>query len=109
MLSDQREFITVDEYGPDPLLDDSYAAIMAVQSSSTYTVKPQDQYNPALIAFVEYRDVRWWRAIMIYNRLSDLWDLKTGMKIQLPNINEMTTRLQKLKANAASAAQVVSF
>lgn len=102
MLSDQREFASVDEYGMDPLLDDSYAAILAVSSSTSYTVKAQDQYNPALIAFTQYRDVRWWRAIMIYNRLDDLWDLKEGMRIALPNVNEMTTRLQKLKSATAS-------
>lgn len=98
MLADQREYIVVDQYGPDPLLDDSYDAIRAVTSSTTYKVTAVDQYNPALIAFNVYRNKKWWRAILVFNAIDDLWDLKEGMTINIPDINEMTTLLQRLKS-----------
>lgn len=102
-LTDQREFMKVDEFGFDPLLDESYDAIEGVTTYRAYTVKAAEEFNPGLIAFVMYRNIAWWRAILVYNGLEDIWDLKVGMEIRLPDINEMTTRLQRAKvANATN-------
>lgn len=106
MLSEQRDFMKVDEFGFDPLLDQSYEAIEGVTSYQTQTVKPQEEFNPGLIAFNYYRDVRWWRAIMVYNAIEDIWDIKAGMKVRIPDINEMTTRLQRVKAETTVATTV---
>lgn len=108
MLSEQRDFMKVDEYGFDPLLDESYEAIEGVSSYTTQTVKPQEAANPGLIAFNYYRDVRWWRAIMVYNAIEDIWDIKSGQRILIPNINEMTTRLQRVKSETA-VQTVITF
>lgn len=98
MLYHQYEFTKVDEYGIDPLLDDSYDAVYAVTSSVTHTVKAQEKYNPGLISFNVYNGtVMWWRHIMVYNGIDDVWDLKEGMRIRIPDINEMTTLLQRAK------------
>ena len=108
MLYHQYEFMKVDEYGIDPLLDDSYDAINAVTSYSTYTVKAPEKFNPALISFNVYNgNMMWWRHIMVYNGIDDAWDLVEGMRIRIPNINEMTTLLQRAKN--ASQQSVVTF
>lgn len=108
MLSEQRDFMRVDEYGFDPLLDQSYEAIEGVTTYQTQTVNAQQEFNPGLISFVYYRDVRWWRAIMVYNAIEDIWDIKANMKIRIPDINEMTTRLQRVKAEN-TVSTVVTF
>ncbi len=108
MLYDQREFVQVDAYGIDPLLDVSYDAIEGVQTFTTQTVKATEQYNPALISYNVFRTIKWWRAIMVYNAIEDIWDIKEGMKIRIPNVNEMTTRLQRAKG-AVAGTKVVTL
>lgn len=106
MLFDQREFVRVDEYGLDPLLDESYAAIEGVESYVSYTVNAMEQFNPGLISFNAYKTIKWWRAIMVYNGLDDIWEITQGMKLKIPNVNEMTTRLQRAKVTGAESSVV---
>uniref|UniRef100_A0AB39CEC3 Tail sheath n=1 Tax=Pseudomonas phage HRDY3 TaxID=3236930 RepID=A0AB39CEC3_9VIRU len=103
---DQREFVSVDEFGIDPLLDDSYEAIEGTTSYRTHTVTTSEQFNPGLIAYNTYRNVKWWRAIMVYNGFIDIWEITENSKIRIPDINEMTTRLQRAKTGAASAVTI---
>jgi hypothetical protein len=107
MLYDQREFTRVDEYGIDPLLDDSYDAIYAVTSYATYTVNAQEKFNPALISWNVYNGtIRWWRHIMVYNGIDDVWDITEGRRIKIPNINEMTTLLQRAKGSTTTVVTI---
>lgn len=106
MLYDQRDFARVDAYGLDPLLDASYEAIENVESYSTLTISAAEQFNPGLISYNAYRTVKWWRAIMVYNGLTDIWEIVQGSKIKIPNVNEMTTRLQRAKADGASTQTI---
>lgn len=100
MLYDQREFTKVDEYGIDPLLDDSYDAVYAVSSSIPYTVKAEEKFNPALISYNVYNGtIMWWRHIMVYNGIDDVWDIVENLRIRIPDINEMTTLLQRAKTD----------
>jgi len=102
-LYDQREFISVDEFGIDPLLDDSYDAITGTTSYRDYTVNAMEQFNPGLISYNVYRTPKWWRAVMVYNGYVDIWEITEGAKIRVPDINEMTTRLQRAKTSTASS------
>jgi hypothetical protein len=106
MLYNQREFVRVDSYGIDPLLDVSYEAIEGVESYTPYTVNAMEQFNPGLISFNAYRNIKWWRAIMVYNGLDDIWEITQGMRIKIPNVNEMTTRLQRAKASSSESSIV---
>jgi hypothetical protein len=103
MLYDQREFVQVDAYGIDPLLDVSYEAIEGVETFTTHTVNAMEQFNPGLISYNAYRTIKWWRAIMVYNGLDDIWEITQGAKIKIPNVNEMTTRLQRAKGSVAGS------
>lgn len=108
MIYHQYEFMKVDEYGIDPLLDESYDAVYAVTSYTPYTVKAEEKYSPALVSFNVYNgNMMWWRHILVFNGIDDAWDLKEGMRIRIPNINEMTTLLQRAKN--ASQQNVVTF
>ena len=100
---DQREFVSVDEFGIDPLLDESYDAIAGTTSFRNYTVSTTEQFNPGLIAYNAYRNVKWWRAIMVYNGFIDIWEITENTKIKIPDINEMTTRLQRAKVGTTSS------
>lgn len=93
----QREFVRVDEFGLDPLLDESYEAIEGVTSSTVHVVTVTEQFNPGLISWNMYRTANWWRAIMVYNGMSDIWEITAGTEIRIPELNEMTTRLQRAK------------
>lgn len=104
---DQREFVSVDEFGIDPLLDDSYDAIAGTTSYRTYTVNATEQFNPALISFNVYRTPKWWKAVMIFNGYTDVWEIIENSKIKIPDINEMTTRLQRAKTSATSGITVI--
>ena len=103
---DQREFTRVDEFGIDPLLDDSYDAITGTTSFRPYTVNAAEQFNPALISFNTYRTAKWWRAIMVYNGYTDIWEIVENTKIKIPDINEMTTRLQRAKVGGSNSVTV---
>lgn len=108
MLYHQAEFARVDEYGIDPLRDDSYDAIYAVTSYTMYTVKASEKFNPALISFNVYNgNMMWWRHIMVYNGIDDVWDLVEGMRIRIPNINEMTTLLQRAKNDSQKSVVTI--
>ena len=97
-VSKQSEFVRVDTFGIDPLLDLSYEAIEGVTSYRMHVVTASEQFNPALISFNTYRTANWWRAILVYNGLVDTWEVIAGNKLKIPDINEMTTRLQRAKA-----------
>lgn len=103
---DQREFVSVDEFGIDPLLDPSYEAIEGTTSFRQYTVNASEQFNPALISYNVYRTPKWWRAIMVYNGYTDFWEIVENAKIKIPDVNEMSTRLQRAKAGANSSITV---
>lgn len=45
---------------------------------------------------------------MVYNAIEDIWDIKAGNRILIPNINEMTTRLQRVKS-ATAPQTVITF
>ena len=93
----QREYLRVDEFGVDPLLDESFDAITGTSSYRDYTVNSSEQFNPGLISYNAYRTAKWWRAIMVYNGYTDIWEIVENAKIRIPDINEMSTRLQRAK------------
>lgn len=94
-LGDHSEFLIIDELGIDPLRDKAIEAIQAVQLFTTYTIKSSERYNAPLIALNKYRNEKFWWHIMVYNDIDDMWEIKPGMVIKIPDMNEMVTRLTK--------------
>lgn len=93
-LGQHSIFLTIDELGIDPLRDKSIDAIMEVKSFEFYTVRSDEQKNAPLLAFNVYRNETYWWHILVYNKLDDMFELKVGMQLRIPDLNEMTTRLQ---------------
>ena len=92
-LGDHSVFLVIDELGIDPLRDKAIEAIQKVESFSMYEVKAHEQHNAPLLAYNVYRNENYWWHILIYNALDDMWELKAGMRIKIPDMNAMVTRL----------------
>ncbi|MNR17208.1 hypothetical protein D3C85_1338540 [compost metagenome] len=107
MTANHRDYLVIDEFGIDPLLDKSYDAITAVRSFTYHTIEPSEHHNPALISFNMWRTTAWWRVVMVYNNIDDLWDVVEGLRIKIPDVNELTTRLQKIKAVVVERTVVI--
>lgn len=102
MLS-RLDYVKVDELGMDPLRDNRFDAIRSVQGYELYTVDTNTRCNPQLISDMYYRTVELWDAILYYNGLADNFQLKEGMRIKIPNINELTSALSALNSRVTIA------
>lgn len=87
-------FLTIDELGIDPLRDKAIDAILAVRSFEFYTTRSEEAKNAPLLAYNVYRNEKYWWHILVYNRIDDMFELKGGTQIRIPDMNELTTRLQ---------------
>lgn len=94
-IGNHSEFLTIDELGIDPLRDKAIDAIMSVEVYVSYTVKAQERYNAPLLSYNVYRNEKFWWHILVYNGIDDMWEVKPGMILRIPNMNEMVTRLTK--------------
>jgi hypothetical protein len=93
-LGQHSVFLVIDELGIDPLRDKAIDAIKETIGYEFYVVKSGEQHNSPLIAYNVYRDEKYWWHIQVYNDIDDMFDIKTGTQIKIPDMNEMTTRLQ---------------
>jgi len=97
MSATQRiDYVVVDELGMDPLRDRSFDAVYSVNNYQYYTVDSMTEANAALISDICYNTTDLWWAILAYNKIADNFQLKTGMRIMIPNVNELTSALAKL-------------
>lgn len=93
---DRDNFLTIDEFGIDPLLDVGFNAVQAVTSYSTFTVSQEYAGRPDTISHIAYRTVEFWWAIMAYNGITDIRDLTGGLIIKIPDLNQLTLNLGKI-------------
>lgn len=49
----------------------------------------------------------WWRHIMVFNGIDDVWDIVEGLRIRIPDINEMTTLLQRAKNDSRKSVVTI--
>lgn len=90
-----RDLFTSDALGIDPLDSHFFDVVQTIQSYSTHTITSQEHLNPALTSYNMYRNKMWWQVIMAYNNISDLWDFTEGTRIRVPDLNEMTSAIQR--------------
>jgi hypothetical protein len=83
----------VDELGMDPLRDDSFVAIQRIQDSSIYNVSEADEFNLPLISFRTYGDAELWWAILVYNRMVDVFSVCRGTTLRIPNYSKVISAL----------------
>lgn len=97
-ITEASTFIVVDELGIDPLRDPSFDAIMSVRQFSWHTVAPQEQHNGPLLSYNVYDNPEYWRVIMIYNGIIDMFELKSGMRIKIPAHQMIVSALNNILA-----------
>lgn len=95
-ISMQSTFQVIDELGIDPLRNEAYDAVQSVVAYSLYTVKPQEEHNMILLSYNVYSNENYWWAIMMYNGIADMFAVKAGMRIKIPEFGSMVTALTNL-------------
>jgi len=69
-----------------------------------YTTVQGEEENPALLSYKIYRNTQFWWLLLIYNDLSDLDELTSGMTIKYPSIDSIENLYFNLKAQERSQA-----
>lgn len=97
----------VDEIGVDPLRDKSYDAIMSIGTYSPHTVKVEEEFNMPLLSYNVYLNEEYWRVLMVFNGLLDMFELKAGMRIRIPPLALVTAALNNVLLEESSRPSVV--
>ncbi len=92
-ILDASTFTVVDELGIDPLRDKSHTSVMRVANYSWHTVDMTEEHNAPLLAYNVYSNPGYWRYIMMYNGILDMFALKAGMRIKIPAQQELVSHL----------------
>lgn len=101
-MLERINYVKVDELGMDPLRDGRFDAIASVERYQLYTVDSATKCNAPLISDLFYQTIELWDAILYYNKLADNFQLKEGMRIKIPNANELTSALSKLNSTVST-------
>lgn len=86
-------FQVVDELGIDPLRDKSYDAVMAVRNYTWHTVELAEENNGPLLSYNVFSNPDYWRYIMMFNGLLDMFEIKAGMRLKIPAHQELVSQL----------------
>lgn len=108
-ITQAKTFAVIDELGVDPLRDKSFDAITSIKSYTYHKVQPEEQHNMLLIAYNVYLNEEYWRILMIYNGIADMFALKEGMRIKIPALALITSALTNVLADKPAAAATVRF
>lgn len=108
-ITEARSFLVIDELGIDPLRDKSYEAIQTVQAFTWYTVKPEEQHNAPLLSYNVYLNPEYWRIILVYNGILDMFALKEGMRIKIPAHQLVVSALNNLLTAKSAQPRTVSI
>lgn len=100
-------FAVIDELGIDPLRDRSYEAITSIQEYRYHVVQPEEQFNAPLIAYNVYLNEEYWRVLLIYNGIADMFALKEGMRIKIPALSLVASALTYLLAEQSNRIATV--
>lgn len=105
-ITQAKTFSVIDELGVDPLRDQSFDAIIGIKNFKYYVVLPEEQHNMPLIAYRAYLNEEYWRVLMIYNGIADMFALKEGMRIKIPALGLITSALTNILADKPDSRTV---
>ncbi len=72
------------------LSNTNFSLFQALRPLSYYTIKYGDIGRPDLISQRVYGTVKYWWIICKFNQIDDVWnDIKAGVSIKLPNIQDI--------------------
>lgn len=105
-ITQAKTFAVIDELGIDPLRDKSFDAIIGIKNFRYHKVQPEEQHNMPLIAYNVYLNEEYWRVLMIYNGIADMFTLKSGMRIKIPALALITSALTNILAETPDSTTV---
>lgn len=88
-----KVFAVIDELGVDPLRDKSFDAIASVDDFTWHVIQPEEEHNGPLLAYNLYLNENYWRMLLIYNNIPDMFMLKAGMRIKKPSLALVSSAL----------------
>lgn len=93
-------FVRGDEFGNDPLRHSILTKLDRVSRFKLHTVRPEEEGNPAIIAFDYYSNPDFDFIILAYNGIADGMSLRSGQTIKIPNssqIESLTTTTKRAR------------
>jgi hypothetical protein len=105
-MYDRLSYVTIDSLGVDPL--SCTIDLSSIKTSTPYTVTPDTQYRPDLIAWDKLNQAQllWW-VVLRYNKLGSAMELITGTVIQIPDVTQLTTLLAQQSGPQTSYRQIL--
>ena len=73
-----------------------------ISPSGRFVVNGQDA-RPDLVSFEIYGDVQYWWIILLYNEISEIGELITGMELKYPSQSDLEQYYFTLKSRQATA------
>lgn len=90
----------------DPLTSAFQNQLISLSPNGTYFIQGNDE-RPDIISYRIYKDTQYWWMLMMYNGLSDVYQIKSGVTISFPSISDLEDLLFSLKSQE-SASQAVT-
>lgn len=92
----------LDEMGIDPLRDKSWEAITNVKSYREHLVTQDQERNAPLISYINYSSIKYWWIIQVYNGIPDMFSIKAGDVLKIPDLSLITSALVAVTAQTSS-------
>lgn len=94
-VSSRAAHAVVDEIGVDPLRDESFDAIASIRNFTFFEVDQATEFNLPLIAYQVYSDSSWWWIILVYNGITDAFQVTRGTRLRMPSSSEVISVLSQ--------------
>jgi hypothetical protein len=94
---DRYSYFVTDTHGNDPLTSKLNNRLSEIKTLSTYTITTIDECRPDNLALKLLGTSDLWWLLMEYNALSSINDLRTGVVLNIPDSQGITTILVKVK------------
>jgi hypothetical protein len=91
------KFMAHSEYGYDILTSYFIKQIDNLEPFGTYEVV-NEEYKPWLVSYRIYGDVQYWWILMMYNKIISHYDVKIGIEINYPSIEDIEDVYFNLKS-----------
>lgn len=108
-ITKAKTFAVIDELGIDPLRDKSFDAIMGITNFKYHVIAAEEEHNMPLVAYNEYMNEEYWRVLMIFNGIADMFALKAGNRIKIPALALITTALNNVLTEQPTGSATVSI
>lgn len=100
-ILEASSFLVIDELGIDPLRDKSHNAIASIEAYTWHTVQTEEQHNAPLLSYNVYSNPGYWRYILMYNGILDMFELTAGLRIKIPSQQLVVSVLNNARVDTA--------